>query len=103
MNRRRVKAEGHLIDTGLMSRFLGTIIEGGGSYEILRFDVGKTKEDFSVVELDVRAKGADPLDEILVNLATLGCRLIEEREVVLAKAPRDGVAPDGFYATTHHH
>ncbi|HKB16093.1 MAG TPA: TIGR00300 family protein, partial [Planctomycetota bacterium] len=52
---RVVRAEGHLIDTGLMSRYLGVVLEGGGRYEIRRFDVGRRRTDFSVAELEVRA------------------------------------------------
>ena len=102
MLHRRLAARGHLIDTGLMSRFLAAVLGGGGKYEIVRFDVGKTKRDFSVVELDVRAASNGALDAIVENLITLGCHLVEEREVVLEPAPKDGVAPDHFHSTTNH-
>lgn len=97
-----VVAEGHLIDTGLMSRYFGAIVDGGGSYEMLRFDVGKTKSDYSTMEIEVRAPGDVKLRCIIDNLVALGCRLREGRDVVLEKAPKNGVAPAGFYATTHH-
>ncbi len=98
----RVIAEGHLIDTGLLSRFFGVIIEAGGSYEIVRFDVGRTKRDFSSVELDVVAASAAARARIVDNLNQLGARLKDEREVELRAVAKNGVAPDGFYATTHH-
>ncbi len=85
-----------------MSRFLGAILEGGGSYQIARFDVGATKNDFSVAELDVSAPSAVQLRAIVDNLVVLGCRTGEEREVRLVRAPKDGVAPEGFSSTTHH-
>lgn len=97
-----VRAEGHLIDTGLMARFLAVVIEGGGTYRIARFDVGRTKRDYSELELEVRARDAGRLRAILDNLAALGCRLVDESEVRLVAAPRDGVAPDDFCSTTHH-
>ncbi len=99
---RTVRAEGHLIDTGLMSRFLGVVLEGGGRYEIRRFDVGRRRTDYSVAELEVRAPTRGKLQAILDNLVALGCRLLEETTVRLLPAPRDGVAPEGFYSTTHH-
>lgn len=102
MLHRRLAASGHLIDTGLMSRFLAAVLGGGGKYEILRFDVGKTKRDFSDLELDVRAGTARALDAIVANLITLGCHLVEDREVTLHPAPKDGVAPTEFYSTTNH-
>lgn len=98
----RVTADGHLIDSGLMSRFLGAIIEGGGSYEIARFDIGRTKRDFSHLELEVRAGREPLLTSIVDNLLALGCRRKDVAPVQLERAPKDGVAPDAFYATTHH-
>ena len=102
MAQRLVTATGHLIDTGLMSRYLGAVVEGGGSYEILRFDVGKTRGDYSTVEIQVEAKSLPRLNTILANLATLGCHFPDEQDVTLKAVTRAGVAPDDFYSTTHH-
>ncbi len=98
----RVRAEGHLIDSGLMARYLGAIVEGGGRYEIVRFDVGRTTKDFSVAEIDVRAATEGALRRILDNLLSLGARPAEARDARLVPAPKDGVAPEGFHSTTHH-
>lgn len=99
-----VAAEGHLIDTGLLSRSFGIVIEGGGSYVIERFDVGRTKHEFSKVELEVRAADEGTLRRIIDNLVALGFLLKGDRrpEVELARVTRDGVAPEDFYASTHH-
>ena len=102
MKHRTVVAQGHLIDTGLMSRCFGVVIEGGGSYEIVRFDVGRTKDEYSVAEIEVRASSESRLSRIVDNLVALGCHLREEGDIRTEKAPRDGVAPADFYATTHH-
>ncbi len=102
VNRRRVRAVGHLIDTGLMSRYLGIILDGGGRYEIKEFEVGRTPTEFSRLDLEVSAPNPRTLATILDNLAALGCRLKDEEEVTLSKAPKNGVAPEGFYSTTHH-
>jgi lysine-ketoglutarate reductase/saccharopine dehydrogenase-like protein (TIGR00300 family) len=98
----RVHAEGRLLDSGLMARFLGAIVEGGGRYEIVRFDAGRTKRDESSTEIDVRAATRAALDRILGALAALGCRAVDDADARLVPAPKDGVAPDGFYSTTHH-
>lgn len=98
----RVHAEGHLIDSGLMARFLGAIIEGGGRYEIARFDAGRTKRDVSATEIVVRAAKKAALERILDNLVALGCRVVDDKDARLVPAPKDGVAPDEFYSTTHH-
>jgi len=101
MEHAHVRAEGHLIDTGILSRAFGVIIEGGATYEIVRFDVGKTKSAFSTAELEVRGS-PDRLRRVLDNLVSIGFRLPEEREVRLETVRKDGVAPDSFYASTHH-
>jgi arginine dihydrolase len=101
---RRLSAEGHLIDTGLMSRFLSVVIENGATYELVRFDIGRTKADFSRVEMTVYAEEAEKLQLVLDNLLALGCRLEEEREVDARLEPseKDGTVPDDFYSTTNH-
>src|SRR6185369_12907905 len=60
--RRRLSASGHLIDSGMMSKYLNTIIENGGTYELHRFDIGKTLHDYSTVELSVAAPDQRRLD-----------------------------------------
>lgn len=101
--RRRVIAEGHLIDTGLMSRYLDVVVENGGSYELVRFDIGRTVSDFSRMEMSVSAPEPAGLARILENLVALGCHLVEDGEpVVLRRSEKDGTVPDDFYSTTNH-
>ncbi|PYS97606.1 MAG: TIGR00300 family protein [Acidobacteria bacterium] len=100
---RRLSASGHLIDSGLMSRYLNVIVENGGSYELHRFDIGRTVGDFSTVEFSVSAPDPARLDLILENLAVLGCHLQEEEGNVLLKpSEKDGTVPDDFYSTTNY-
>ncbi len=100
---RKLVAEGHLIDTGLMSKYLDVVVEHGGSYELLRFDIGRTVSDYSRVEMTVSAPEAATLATILDNLAALGCHLVEDvEEVETIPSEKDGTAPDAFYSTTNH-
>jgi lysine-ketoglutarate reductase/saccharopine dehydrogenase-like protein (TIGR00300 family) len=99
----RVFVEGHLIDTGLLSRCFGVVIEGGGSYQVRSMEVGRTKREYSRAELAVDAPDPRSLQRIIANLSALGCRMVDEAPVRFQKCPRDGVAPDEFYASTHHH
>jgi lysine-ketoglutarate reductase/saccharopine dehydrogenase-like protein (TIGR00300 family) len=99
---RRLTASGHLIDSGLMSKYLNVVVENGGSYELHRFDIGRTVRDFSTVEFSVSAPDSRRLDLILENLAALGCRLQEESDVLLRPADQDGTVPDDFYSTTNY-
>lgn len=104
MPSRRLTAEGHLIDTGLMSRFLNVVLEGGGAYELRHFDIGKTVSDYSRVEMKVSAPDDEKLNLILENLVELGCRIVEtdEQDALLRPAEKDGTVPGGFYSTTNH-
>ncbi len=99
---RRLKASGHLIDSGLMSKYLNVIVENGGSYELHHFDIGKTVRDFSTVEFSVTAPDPKKLDLILDNLTALGCHLQEQGQAVLKPAEQDGTVPDDFYSTTNY-
>jgi arginine dihydrolase len=99
---RTVTADGHLIDSGLMSRYLDLVLEGGGTYEVVKMDIGRTPEDSSHLELAVTAGTEASLTRILENLMTHGCRLRREQEIALENAARDGTVPDEFYSTTNH-
>ena len=37
-----VEASGHLIDSGLLNGIFDTVIRHGGSFEVLRFSIGRT-------------------------------------------------------------
>ncbi len=104
MPTRRLTTEGHLIDTGLMSRILNVIVENGGSYELLGFDIGRTITDFSRAELEVTAGDQDQLDLVLDNLIGMGCRIVEHgpADILLHPSEKDGTVPPDFYSTTNH-
>jgi len=103
MPKRRLVAEGHLIDSGLMSKYLEIILENGGRYELTRFDIGRTVSDFSRVEMSVTAGDEEKLTTILENLVALGCHPMEETGPVnLKPSEMDGTVPDDFYSTTNH-
>ncbi len=97
----RLTARGHLIDSGLMSRYLALVVENGGRYDLLRFDIGRTVEDFSTVEFAVHAQ-AESLDAIVAELVSLGCTVESTAPALLAPCPGPRTAPDAFYSTTHH-
>src|SRR5678816_4061236 len=102
-NGRKLISEGHLIDTGLMSKYLDVVLENGGSYELIRFDIGRTVSDFSRVEMMVTAPLPEQVARILENLTALGCHVVEGSDQATVKpADRDGTVPDDFYSTTNH-
>jgi lysine-ketoglutarate reductase/saccharopine dehydrogenase-like protein (TIGR00300 family) len=90
------------VDSGLLTRILNLIVEEGADYEVLSFKLGKTNQDESHLELEVRSAQADLLEALAARLVVLGCYERKPGEGVFHPAPRDGVAPDEFYSTTHH-
>src|SRR4030095_12648711 len=50
-----IEAQGHLIDSGLLSAIFDKIIEHKAAYEILKFDIGRTKDDVSDLEMRITA------------------------------------------------
>src|SRR3989338_3661218 len=53
-----IEAEGHLIDSGLLSAIFDKIIEFKASYEILTFNIGRTNDDPSRIEMRINAAEA---------------------------------------------
>ncbi len=96
-----VRIEGHLIDSGIMSQVMDTVIALGGEFETLSFDVGRTNDDPSVCVLRVRAADQVILDEILGQVGAHGAVSVDPSDATTAPAPQDGVFPDGFYSTTN--
>ena len=101
MAARRLIAEGHLVDSGILTRILNLVVEEGADYRILEFQMGRTNLDFSRLELEVSAEPA-VLETLVPQLIGLGCWERDADEVRLAPAPQDGCAPDDFYSTTNH-
>ena len=96
-----VEAEGHLIDSQILNNIFDTVIERGGQFEVLHFEIGRTNEEFSRLRLKVSAPAAEPLQLLLEELMPLGCRAVEEQDALLKIADRDGAVPDDFYSTTN--
>jgi lysine-ketoglutarate reductase/saccharopine dehydrogenase-like protein (TIGR00300 family) len=97
-----VEAEGHLIDSGVLSGIMDKIIEVRGSYEILNFDIGRTNDDSSRIKIRVTAPDAQALADLLQQLTTFGCHAVKEKDAVVKPAEKDRCVPDDFYSTTNH-
>jgi lysine-ketoglutarate reductase/saccharopine dehydrogenase-like protein (TIGR00300 family) len=98
-----VAAEGHLIDSQLMTAIFDTVIERGGAFEVLHFEIGRTNTDFSHLTLKVSAPTETALAALLETLIPLGCHQAAEEDALTRPADRDGCAPDDFYSTTNQH
>jgi len=96
-----VAAEGHLIDSQLLTAIFDTVIERGGAFEVQHFDIGRTNNDFSHLTLKVSAATEAALVALLEALIPLGCRAAAEQDALIRAADRDRCAPEDFYSTTN--
>ena len=96
-----IEAEGHLIDSGLLSAIFDKIIEFKAAYQIVDFDIGKTNDDASRIKMRITAADSALLDELLQQLTTFGCHTVKERNAILKPAEKDRCVPDDFYSTTN--
>ncbi|MGB4757361.1 MAG: TIGR00300 family protein, partial [Candidatus Methanoculleus thermohydrogenotrophicum] len=99
---REIELEGHIIDSGVMTLVFDKIMDMGGEFEILTFEVGKLKTDTSYARLRVSAPTVQQLDAILSELHRFGARTPEISDVILVPAEGDRILPKGFYSTTNH-
>jgi lysine-ketoglutarate reductase/saccharopine dehydrogenase-like protein (TIGR00300 family) len=96
-----VAAEGHLIDSQLLTAIFDAVIERGAAFEVLQFDIGRTNTDFSTLTLKVSAPDEPALAALLEALMPLGCHPVADQDALIRVADRDGCAPDDFYSTTN--
>ena len=101
---RTIRMEGHLLDSGLVNQAIDTIVAGGGSFQVLSFDLGKQRQDKSRAEVKVSAPDDSVMTDIMGQLVDLGAVTLPDEEqavsAVLESVVQDGVAPGDFYVTT---
>ena len=97
-----ISLEGHIIDSGIVENVLDNILDMGGDFEILEFEVGKKKTDTSYARISITAVSQDRLDKIISRLHRHGARLIEVQDAKIAIAEEDRIFPRGFYLTTNY-
>jgi lysine-ketoglutarate reductase/saccharopine dehydrogenase-like protein (TIGR00300 family) len=98
---RRFFAEGHLIDTGLLTGMLNTIVDAKADYRVISFEMGKTRADESRLEIEAGCDNETELESLSRRLINLGCYEREAEEARLSPAPADSLVPENFYATTN--
>jgi lysine-ketoglutarate reductase/saccharopine dehydrogenase-like protein (TIGR00300 family) len=99
---RTVTMTGHLLDSGLVNRALDRVVEGGGSFQVLKFDLGEQRQSTSTADIRVSAPSQEVMDEIMAQLIDLGAVAPPEEEIDARLVPitQAGVAPDDFYSST---
>lgn len=99
---REVKLSGHIIDSLILPKALDLIMDMGGDFNILDFEVGKLKGDVSHARILVQTSDEILLGEILDELSEIGALVVELKDVQLLKSEKDKTLPADFYSTTHH-
>ncbi|QSZ66465.1 TIGR00300 family protein [Methanofollis aquaemaris] len=99
---REIELEGHIIDSGVMTMVMDRVMDMGGDFETLVFDIGKKKTDTSYARLRVSAQDEGHLEAILSELFRLGAHLPVSTDARLVPVEGDRIVPKGFYSTTNH-
>jgi lysine-ketoglutarate reductase/saccharopine dehydrogenase-like protein (TIGR00300 family) len=97
-----VEASGHLIDSGILNGIFDTVIRHDASFEVLRFTIGRTNAEPSLLSMRVTAATDEILRKVVENLVPLGCLIVSGQDVLTRAADQDGCAPVDFYSTTNH-
>ena len=99
---RVIRMAGHLLDSGLINRALDIVVENGGSFQVLNFQLGEQRQSTSAAEVKVTAPDHEVMEAILSQLIDLGAVDLpqDERDAKLEPVIQNGVAPDEFYVTT---
>ena len=99
---RILRLEGHLLDSGLINRSLDLIVDSGGSFQVLNFQLGEQRQSTSAAEVKVSAPSHQVMEEIISQLIDLGAVDLpqDERDAKLEPVIQAGVSPDDFYVTT---
>ena len=96
-----IRAHGHLIDSDILSRIMGDIVELDGEYEVLSLDIGRGNENPSTMVMRVFGRDEAHLASMMGMLHALGVVPVHSCDATTQPAPADGVFPEGFYATTN--
>ena len=96
-----VTLEGHIIDSLILAKVLDTILQRSGTFTIKEMHVGATREDASTATIAVHADSPQRLGAILHDVQPHGAVVEHAVDCTLEPAPKDGVLPDAFYATSH--
>ncbi len=95
-------SEGHLIDSGIMSEILNTILSEGADYKVIAFDIGKVKTERSRMELLLQCRDEEHLAVVSNRLISLGAYEKGAVEAVFKPAVKNACVPEDFYSTTNH-
>ena len=96
-----IELRGHILDNQTLPRVLDQIVSLGADYRIDTIEIGHTRKDTSRARVTVSAKDDATLQSVIELIARSGATALDRLDAALEPAPRDGVLPDDFYATTN--
>ena len=93
--------EGHLLDAGIMNRSLDLVVDNGGSFKVLNFNLGVERHSTSNADVRISAPDHEVMEKIMGQLIEIGAIVPEEdgKNAVTETCDLDGVAPDDFYVS----
>ena len=65
---RIISLQGHLLDSGIINRALDLITDNGGSFQVLKFDLGEQRQSTSAANVRVTAPSHEVMEGILTHL-----------------------------------
>lgn len=98
---KEIEVRGHLIDSMVLTKIFDKIMDLKGDFEVLEFNIGKMKKDYSYARLLVRGGTSKHLTEILESLYIEGAQPATIEQVMLEPARKSMVMPVNFYSTTN--
>ena len=96
-----VEVRGHIIDSLILPKILDVITAGGGTFAIKHITIGQSRHDISNAVVEVRARTAEALSEIMAQIADHGAVPTAQADCLLVEADIAGAFPEGFYSTTN--
>ncbi len=96
-----IELKGHIMDSHTLEKVLDQIMGLGADYEIEQIKLGHTRHDESYARVRIEAKDRVKLDAVLELVTRTGAMMARAEEAQLERAPRNGIFPDDFYASTN--
>ncbi len=95
------EVSGHIIDSLILPKILDAIKAAGGSFQILKIDVGQNLADPSFARIEVRADTEEKLGKIIKTISAHGATPVLKQDCRLRPVDVGGAFPESFYATTN--
>ncbi len=97
-----VELQGHIIDSLLLPKVLDEILTRGGTFTLKDIQIGQRQADASFARIEIRAKSAALLEEILDAIHDHGAVAVAGGDCAFQPADIDGAFPENFYSSTNY-